>query len=153
NGQYSLHITDQVTNLGGTPLVGNDPSGDYVVPFTVAGPQRGDGGDPLHWVDQEPNDDIQHPQDLGILFPNDPSKGITITRDFSQDTAQAPQDTADVYEFQVLLGRTYNFKLEGNPPPAGVKLSLTDLSGNVVIPQVPGMNGRLLSGPLNPGTY
>src|SRR5262249_53961552 len=60
NGQYELHITGQVTDLGGNPLVGNDPSGDYVVPFTVDAPPRGNGGNPLDWSDQEPNDDLQH---------------------------------------------------------------------------------------------
>jgi hypothetical protein len=154
NGQYELHITNEVTDLGGNPLVGNDPSGDYVVPFTVDGPPRGSAGNPLAWIDQEPNNDIQHPQDLGVLFPNELTSvsGVTITRNSSQDPGQAPQDTADVYQFQVLLDRYYTFTLLGNPPPAGVTLSLTDASGNPtsVLSQ---LDGRLLEGVLAPGTY
>ena len=39
NGSYTLHLSGPggLTDLGGNPLPGNDPSGDYVIPFTVAG--------------------------------------------------------------------------------------------------------------------
>ena len=37
DGDYQLHLSGAagLADLGGNPLVGNDPSGDYVVPFTV----------------------------------------------------------------------------------------------------------------------
>jgi hypothetical protein len=163
NGNYYLHISGQgpagLTDLAGNPLVGNEPSGDYVVPFTVDAAPRGTGGNPLEWTDQEPNDDIDHPQDLGVLFPNELANkldtGVTITRNFSQDPSQAPGDTADYYEFQVLLDRTYTFSLSALPGehlPAGVALSLTD-------PADPSFGvssfggGTLLVGELLPGTY
>ena len=92
DGDYQLHLSgaDGLADLGGNPLVGNDPGGDYVVPFTVDAPPRGDGGNPLEWSDQASNDQTSDPQDLGILFPDELAAGVTISR-FSQD----PQDTAD----------------------------------------------------------
>ena len=153
NGQYVLHLsgTDGLTDLSGNPLVGNQPNGDYVVPFTVNAPPRGDGGNPLEWSDQEPNDSSSDPQDLGVLFPNELAAGVTITRDFSQDPADAPQDTADVYEFQVLLNRSYSFGLTGDQLPAGVTLSLTDPSGQSEGFGLQG--GTLIFAQLTPGTY
>ena len=91
------------------------------------------------------------PQDLGVLFPNELAAGVTITRDFSQDPGQAPQDTADVYQFQVLLDRAYTFTLSGDNLPAGVTLSLTDPSGQSV--PISSIGGTLLVGELVPGTY
>ncbi len=118
NGDYQLHLSGSagLTDLGGNELVGNDPDGDYVVSFTVDGPARGTGGNPLEWSDQEPNDTIQDPQDLGVLFPDDLAAGVTITRDFLQDPSQAPQDTADVYEFQILLGGMVLLHALGHEP-------------------------------------
>ena len=84
-----------------------------MVRFAVDAPPRGDGGNPLEWSDQEPNDQAGDPQDLGILFPDELAAGVTISRDFSQDPVQAPKDTADVYEFQILQDRPYTFTLSG----------------------------------------
>ncbi len=41
NGNYQLHLSGSagLTDLGGNQLVGNDPSGDYVVSFTVDAPR------------------------------------------------------------------------------------------------------------------
>ena len=153
NGDYQLHLSGAagLASLGGIALAGNDPSGDYVVRFTVHAPPRGDEGNPLERSDQEPNDDLHHPQDLGVLFSNELAAGVTITRDFSQDPVQAPQDTADVYQFQVLLDRPYTITLSGDPLPGGVTMTLTDPSG-----QSAGLfsfDGTLLVGALAPGTY
>ena len=40
NGSYALHLSGPggLTDFGGNPLVGNDPSGDDVIPFTSRGP-------------------------------------------------------------------------------------------------------------------
>ena len=73
-------------------------------------------GNPLEWTDQEPNDTIQDPQDLGVLFPRAGGR-VTITRDFLPDPCQAPQDTADVYQFQILLDKSYLFMLSGRNLP------------------------------------
>ena len=60
-----------LSDMYGSPIAGNDPSGDYVVPFTVNAAPRGDGGNPLQWTDQEPNDSLGQAQDIGVLFPNE----------------------------------------------------------------------------------
>ncbi len=153
NGDYQLHFSGAagLTDLGGNELVGNDPDGDYVVRFTVDAPARGTDGNPLEWSDQEPNDSIDDPQNLGILFPDELAAGVTITRDFSQDPSQAPQDTADVYEFQILLDGSYSFTLSGNNLPANVALTLTDPTGQSV--PIISMGGTLLFGDVTPGTY
>src|SRR5262249_49666162 len=80
-GDYRLHLSgaNGLDDLGGNPLGGNDPSGDYVVRFTVDAAPRGDGWNPLEWSDQEPNDTIDHPQDLGVLFPDELAAGVTLT--------------------------------------------------------------------------
>ena len=124
-----------------------------MVPFTVYAPPRGDGGNPLEWSDQEPNNYISDPQDIGVLFPNELAAGVTISRDPSQDPAQAPQDWADVYQFQVLLDRVYAVTLVGEQVPLGVTLSLTVTtpSGQIVLSSWPG--SPTLDGELVPGTY
>ena len=152
DGDYFLHLSGPagLADLGGNPLVANDPSGDFVVAFTVAASDRGDAGDPLSRTDQEPNDDLQHPQDLGVLFPNELATGVTITRDFSQDPSQAPRDTADVYEFQIIEGGFYTFTLTGAALPPGLTLTLTDPSGQAI---PIGAYGDMLLGQLAAGTY
>ena len=71
NGAYTLHLSgpDGLDDLAGNPLVGNDPGGDYVVPFQVNASECGVGGNPLVWSDQEPNNETQNPQGLGVFFP------------------------------------------------------------------------------------
>ena len=108
---------DGLTDLGGNQLVGNQPNGDYVVPFTVDAPARGDAGNPLEWSDQEPNDSSSDPQDLGVLFPNELAAGRHDHTRLQPGPRQAPQDTADVYEFQVLLNRSYSFVPDGRSAP------------------------------------
>ena len=149
NGDYQLHLagSDGLTDLGGNELVGNDPSGDYVVRFTVDGPARGTDGNPLEWTDQEPNDDIDVPQNLGVIFPDELAAGVTITRDFSQTS----QDMADVYKFQILLDGTYSFTLSGDNLPDNVTLTLTGPTGQSV--PIISIGGTLLFGDLSAGTY
>jgi hypothetical protein len=153
NGNYELHLSGSagLTDLGGNELVGNDPSGDYVVRFAVDGPARGTDGNPLDWNDQEPNDDIQGPQNLGVLFPNELAAGITIIRDFSQDPSQAVQDTEDVYKIQIPLDGDYSFSLTGENLPDTVTIKLTDSTGQTV--PIGSIGGALLFGEITPGTY
>jgi hypothetical protein len=153
NGNYELHLSGPkgLHDLAGNPLVGNDPSGDYVVHFTVDGPDRGVGGNPHEWNTQGSHDDIQNPQDLGVLFPADFASGVTISRN-PQTDSQAAQDTADVYKFQVLQGRKYTITLSGDDLPANMVMTLTDSSGEPV--SLNSLhNGRVLLGNLNAGTY
>ena len=152
NGEYRLHLSSALglTDLAGNALVANDPSGEYVVSFTVAGPPRGAFGDPLCWVAQESNDALTSPQDLGTLFPHELQSGVTITRDFT-GTANGVADTADYYQIQVLQSQGYSVNLSGSNLPAGVQVTITDLQGNPAPFNTP--DGRALTVTLQPGTY
>jgi hypothetical protein len=152
-GTYQLHLAGGLglTDLAGNPLAGNDPSGDFVAAFTIGGPARGTAGDPLLWSDQEPNDTVAAPQDLGVLFPHELQAGVTVARDFTAAPASAPADTADYYRFAVLQGETYVFILNGTDLPDDVALSLLDASGNPVPATL--SFGEAILAQLDPGTY
>jgi hypothetical protein len=160
DGTYELHLSGPLglTDFAGNPLVGNDPSGDYVVTFRVRG---GFNGDPLQRADQEPNDDAAHAQDLGLLFPKElahvtvlpngtDQNGVTVTRDFTSNPASAPADTADFDQFQVLQDQTYVLTLNPLTLPQGLSLQFTlwDSQQNVK-----GQGTSYFSGELAPGTY
>ncbi len=163
NGTYELHLSGPqgLTDFAGNALAGNSPSGDYVVTFRVQAPAVGVNGDPLQRVDQEPNADAAHAQDLGVLFPKElahvtalgnggDQAGVTVTRDFTADPTSAPADTADFYRFQVLQNQTYVFTLNGLNLPAGVNLQFTlwDSQHNLE-----GQGTSNLQWRLAPGTY
>ncbi len=161
NGASELHLSGAagLADLAGTPLAGNDPSGDYVVHFTVNSPARGilDPGPGTTkgmyvWQDQEPNDSAKSPQILGTLFPLELQKGVVLARNFTSNPASAPSDTADYYEFTVLQGRTYSFALAGiNLPPKTVPV-ITDLSTGKQVWLLK-FGGGLSSADLHPGKY
>jgi hypothetical protein len=130
-GQYALHLSGPLglADFAGNPLVGNDPGGDYVTHFTVAGTGVGAHTD-------------QGPQDLGVLFPHElQSPGFAIT-----------SDTAGAYRFQVLQPQIYLFVLGGPSLPAGVHLTLTDGSGANVVTKVQADEVSLQAF-LQPGAY
>ncbi len=132
NGENQLHLSGPLglADLAGNRLVGNDVSGDCVVRFTIDGPTRGSDGNPLVWSAQEPNDDLQHPQVLGVLFPNELQGGVNIVRGSQSTPDHDPVDTADYYQFEVLQSRVYFFSLAGSGLPAGTQPRLTDAAGN-----------------------
>ena len=152
NGTYQLHLSGSLglADLAGNSLVGNDPSGDYVVSFAVNGPVRGTNGDPLVRVDQESNDTPLTPQDLGVLFPHELQSTVTVTRDFAANPTSAPTDTGDFYQFQVLQSKALSIVLNGVDPTSGVGLSLYDTAGNVVSSSI---SGNVMEVQLDPGTY
>jgi methionine-rich copper-binding protein CopC len=154
NGSYRLHLSGPLglADFAGNELVGDDISGDYVVSFTVAGPERGTAGNPLLWSDQEPNDDVTAPQDLGLLFPHELQAGVTVVRDFTANPPSAPADSADFFRFQVLQNRTYVFLLEGAGLPPGVVISIYDAAGNPV-PATVRDTGDGIQAQLDPGFY
>ena len=82
NGSYTLHLSGPggLTDLGGNPLVGNDPSGDYVIPFPVQGPDRGISGNMTDGYSIVSQAGQGVPQDLGVLFPDELQAGVTILR-------------------------------------------------------------------------
>ncbi|MEI7686471.1 MAG: T9SS type A sorting domain-containing protein, partial [Planctomycetota bacterium] len=134
NGAYTLHLAGSLglTDMAGQPLVGNDPAGDYVVAFTVAGELRGIDGNPLERSAEEPNDSSAEPQDLGILFPKELQAGVVVTRDFSARAAGSPADNEDTFKFQVLQLQQYVLDLSGIDLPIGMTITVTDLAGTLI---------------------
>jgi hypothetical protein len=141
NGSYLFHLSGPqgLTDLAGNPLAPNDLSGDYVVRFSVAGPPRGTPGNPTMWTTTEPNDDLQNPQIIGPLFPDEIAQGVTITRP-SGLTPSASTDTTDYYTISLLQSQSYVF-------------SLTPLSGldPSVVPTVWANGQQLFTVPFGPG--
>ncbi len=154
NGINQLHLSGPLglTDLAGNPLSRNDPSGDYVVRFTVNGPPRGTAGNPLLWSDQEPNNTFSQAQNLGVLFPHELQAGVQVVRDFSNSVASAPRDTADYFRFQVLQSRPYFFNLTGQGLPSTVSVTLFDAAGTS-IPLLQLGGGNLFLASLDPGVY
>lgn len=153
NGPAQLHLSGAgslgIIDTAGSPLVPSPGGGsDYVVSFTVAGPARGTGGNPLLWTDQEPNDSAATAQVLGVLFPDELQQGVTVQRSAGASTS----DTADYYQFQVLQPGQYVLSLSGTGLPVGALPTLTDASGNVVT-GVPQGQGGAVRFDLAAGTY
>jgi hypothetical protein len=148
NGLERLHLSGSggLTNMGGTPLVGNDPSGDFVVSFTVQSSPAGAPGSTVTFKDQEPNDTLATAQNLGTLFPAMQQAGIAIVRDFSQVQGTPVADTADYYIFQVSQTRQYTFTLTGSGLPQGMVPQLVPLSPGDFInpPFVNSLNGAVV---------
>jgi hypothetical protein len=149
NGAYTLDLSGPggLTDLGGNLLVGNDPSGAYLVHFTVNAPPRGTPGNPTTWLDQEPNDDLQHPQQIGTLFPMELENTVTISRPVEQNTT----DSADYFEINVLQTQDYLFTLSNlaNLPADTAPQIWANGVAQATIPQ--GDNAILVN--LKPGTY
>jgi methionine-rich copper-binding protein CopC len=129
-GRYELHLAGSagLTDLGGNPLEGNDPSGDYVVRFKVSGTSRGSQGSVTDWLSIESNDDWDSAQDLGALFPNELIAGVTISR----RAAGGATDVADHFRFELLQNREYVLGLTGNNLPTSMTVAVLDQDGNVV---------------------
>jgi hypothetical protein len=146
-GSYELHLSGAagLTDLGGNPLVGSQPGGDFVIPFTVAGPTLG-----LVRMDVEPNDFPSQAQDLGVLFPFELVNSVQIVRDAAAAANGSTMDTADYYKLTLLQTEQYNFLLNsaGTVPGLQVSISGGSLSGWVSLTGA-GNNIRVLS----PGTY
>jgi hypothetical protein len=155
NGSYTLHLvsgTSGITDFAGTPLHGNDPSGDYVIPFSVAGPQRGSPGDPLTWIGGEANDSLANPQVIGPLFPDELStqstvNGVAIVR----NPTAGSTDTEDVYQIELTQTRQYLFYLNSTTLPPGTTLDLLDANGKLVTSF--GINQATFPWELSAGTY
>ena len=80
NGFYALHLSGPggLTDLGGNPIVGNDPSGDYVITFQVQGPARDISGNLTDGYTIMSQTGTGVTQDLGVLFPHELQAGVTI---------------------------------------------------------------------------
>jgi hypothetical protein len=153
-GSYALHLSGPLglTDLAGNPLLGNDPSGDYVTHFTVGGSERGSPANPTAWVVQQPSDDFTNPQDLGTLFPMDLQNGVTITRPTSASPVGNVAGATDYYRFSVLQSQDYLITLPSSTGlPAGTTPAIWCSNGAPVstLPQGPGA----IFVQLDPGTY
>ncbi len=150
NGSYALHLAGRggLTDLGGNPLAGNDPSGDFVIPFTVQGPSRVVSGSMAAGFRVIAQAGRGIPQDIGILFPDELQAGVDILR-YPESGASS---TRDDYVIQLLQNQEYSFQLLGSGVPAGTQLTLTDASGQS-IPLGASWDGQLFFAPLAAGTY
>jgi hypothetical protein len=153
-GAAELHLSGSgslgLTDLAGNPLVGSgDPSGDYVVDFTVGGPPRGTNGNPLLWLATTPNDTLQSPQVLGVLFPDELQSGVVVQRTSAQPP---PTNGADYFQFQVLQARQNFLTLTGTGLAKGALPTVTDADGNTLI-GIPQGRGGAVRFDLTPGTY
>jgi methionine-rich copper-binding protein CopC len=154
NGQYTLHLSGPagLTDFAGNPLVGNAPSGDDVIPFTVQGPDRGLSGDATDGYTIASSAAQGGAQAIGALFPDELQAGVTIVRGPESAGAAGASATSDTYVIQVLQYQNYSFQLSGDDVPAGTQLTLTDASGQPVL-LTSLSNGQLYLGLLNAGTY
>ncbi len=146
DGAYELHLSGSLglTDVAGQLLVGNAPSGDYVVAFAVA---TGLTGNPLVRTYDGQSESPATPQDLGPLFPQELSTGVAVQR--AVDVLSG--DTADYFRFTVVHHQNFAFLLSGTLP-SGVALTLFDANGNT-IPAAVSNNGRTLLVQLNAGVY
>ncbi len=92
NGSYTLHLSGSggLADLGGNPLVGDDPSGDCVIPFVVDGPGRAIMGDMNVGYAIASQGGQAEAQPIGVLFPDEVQAGVTITRARSRPRAPTP---------------------------------------------------------------
>jgi hypothetical protein len=151
NDIYQLHLSGPLglEDFAGDPLVGNDPSGDFISPFTVQATPRGTNGNPLVWTSQVGNNNLQHAQDLGVLFPRELAQGVTIQRQVL--AGPTVRDTAEYFRFQVTQTQSYFFLLTYTSMPSATLVTLLDAAGDPVA-TVPQHDGSLLA-ILDPGTY
>jgi hypothetical protein len=148
-GAYEFHLSGAqgLTDFAGDPLVGNDPSGDYVVHFAVGGGPRGTDGNPLLWTDQEPNG-LDQPQEIGALFPRELVTGVVFQGSLGSTGASLVPDAEDDYVLGLLQGgQTYQFLLSTD----SARLEVDDASGNPMLLSSP-QDGLYLAA-LDAGTY
>src|SRR5262249_22984414 len=142
DGTYQLHLSgpNGLADFGGNPLVGNDPSGDYVTTFQAAGPPRGSQGDPLTWKNPLSHQTPINPQMAGVPFTQEVQAGVTLVRSPATHAGVAVQDATDYYQVQVLQSQTYFIAFTDTNLPSGLAIRLTDTNGNLP-PNVIALNG------------
>ena len=154
NGTYALHLSGPggLTDLGGNPIVGDDLSGDYVIPFTVQEPDRGISGNMTDGYTVVSQAEQGVPQDLGVLFPDQLEAGVTVIRGPESGPSPASSTTEDDYVIQLLQNQNYSFTLSGDDLPAGAQVTLSNASGES-IPLLVSSDGQVFFGPIIAGTY
>jgi hypothetical protein len=154
-GSYALHLSGPagLGDLAGDPLVGNDPSGDYILRFTVK------GADLVQPVPSGQEGQIQAApqrngfQDLGVLFPHELQDGLILNYSLSQGSAAvATTSKGQTYQFTVLQDQSYTIALSGTGLPPGAHLALGAVTGHFVSVASHG-EGMIWFGEFLPGTY
>jgi hypothetical protein len=132
-GAAELHLVGNagLMDFAGNPLTAIDPSGDFIVHFTIGGPIRGTGLNRQKWYDQEPNNTFNTAQVIGALYPNELSVGPYRVH-FIRPVKATATDTADYYQFQVLEDGTYSFGFSSFANGIMPTRSLTDSLGSPV---------------------
>ncbi len=154
NGQYTLHLSGPggLTDLGGNPLVGNNPSGDYVLAFQVQGPDRGISGNMTAGYTIQSQAGQGVPQDIGVLFPRELQAGVTVIRSAGSTSSPTPSPTQDEYVIQLIQNQEYSFSLSGDDLPDGIQVTVTDALGQTV-PLLCSPDGLDYFAPMSAGTY
>jgi methionine-rich copper-binding protein CopC len=154
NGSYSIHLSGWagLTDLAGSPIVGDDLSGDYVIPFQVQAPPGGISGNMTDGYTFSSQTGDGATQNLGVLFPDDLQAGVTIGRSADSGSSPASPSTGENYVIQLLQNQTYSFGLSGDDLPAGAQVTLTSATGQS-IPLLPSSDGQDYFAPLAAGTY
>jgi methionine-rich copper-binding protein CopC len=154
NGFYALHLSGSagLTNLAGDPIVPNDLSGDFVIPFQVDGPDLGISGNVTDGYTVPSQAGDGGTQDLGVLFADELDSGLTIIRGPGPGTSSSPMSTSDSYTFQLLQSNSYGFTLSGADLPAGIEVTLTNGAGQQ-IQLLQSYNGLVYFAALQAGTY
>lgn len=146
-GAYTLRLSGSrgLADLAGTPLAGNDPSGDFLVPFAVAAAAPGSADDPRAWDVAGPTTGA--PFDLGHLFPDEvAAPGLTFVRSGSDGA------TAESFRIQLGQTRTYFVRLDGPELPVDAQLVIRAANGDEIARQAV---GQVADYPLflTPGSY
>ena len=130
NGSFELHVSSSegLTDLAGLPIQANAPSGDFVIPFTVAGPVRGSAAGATTWLNGAANDSAETAQSLGVLFPHELQNGVTVSRNATTNALQS-SDTADHFRLELLQSRTVVFSLQNTGSASGARLEVLDANG------------------------
>lgn len=133
NGAFELHVSGALglTDLAGLPVAGNDPSGDFVTRFSVAGTPRGSAAGPTVWNNTPANDSLESAQDLGVIFPRELQSGVSLIRNSATNAGQSA-DTADSFRFELLQSRTIAFTLRDTGGAAGSTLQVLNEQGQPV---------------------
>ncbi len=154
NGSYTLHLSGPggLMDLGGNPLVGNDPSGDNVIPFTVDGPDGEVSGNMAEGYAIVAQVGQANAQPIGVLFPDELQAGVTITRGTESPANPSAYSMQDEYAIQLLQTQSYSFLLSGNDLPAGIRVAVEAASGQV-IDLSPSFDQLLFFAPLLAGDY
>lgn len=115
NGSYQLHLVG-VADFAGNPLLTDDPSGHFVIPFTLNDPGAGAGL--VIQREVEPNDDLG--QFLGTLGRD----GLAVRGDLGSTGIELP-DFVDIYTLELTAATSYVFMfspVDGSALPEGLTL-------------------------------